>query len=155
MQVFFLQDLALKMKLFLQDHTKNLAMILQEKLQDNFLARLWSNLARKLPYNFFLQDFCKIYISCKKSFIFSARFARYVAIQVLMQDLARLARKILARLAIFCKTVITWILPHGTVEAPAYMLDFYLLCFWAMLTHRAQYYALNYCNYAIVHVQIY
>ena len=46
-----------------------------------------------------------------------------------MQDLASLARNILVRFAIFCKMVITWIFPYGTVEAPAYMVDFYLLCF--------------------------
>ena len=55
LQIFFLQDLqdlalnlaqtylanlALKMMLFLQD-IKNLARILQERLQDNFLARFW------------------------------------------------------------------------------------------------------------------
>ena len=92
LQVFFLQDLAqnlaslaLKMKLFLQD---------------------MKNLARKFCKIIFLQDFdqilqedyltifsCKIlariFVSCKKSFIFSARLARYV--QDLVQDLASLA----------------------------------------------------------------
>ena len=53
LQVFFLRDLqdlaslALKMKLFLQD-IENFARILQEKLQDNFLARFDQNLSRKL-----------------------------------------------------------------------------------------------------------
>ena len=35
---------------------------------------------------------------------------------------------------------------------------FYLLCFWAVLknvTHFAQYYACNYCNYATVYIQFY
>ena len=85
------------MKLFLQD-IKDLARILQEKLQDNFRARFWSNLARKLSYNFLtrlLQDF---YILQEKLH-FSARFARYV--QDLVQNLASLARKMLARLAYF------------------------------------------------------
>ena len=82
LQVFFLQDLAqnlaslaLKMKFFLQD---------------------MKNLARKICKIIFLQDFdqilqenyltifsCKIlarfFISCKKSFIFSARLARFSA----------------------------------------------------------------------------
>ena len=47
--------------------------------QDNFLVRFWLNLvrglARKLSCKFFLQDH---FISCKKSFILSARLARYV-----------------------------------------------------------------------------
>ena len=82
LQVFFLQDLqdlaslALKMKLFLQD---------------------MKNLARKICKIIFLQDSCKIFISCNKSFIFSAKLARYV--QDLVQDLTSFTRKILARFA--------------------------------------------------------
>ena len=75
LQVFFLQDLcciesftdlailALKIKLFLQ-----------EKIEDNFQARISSDFARKLSYSIFLQNSCKI-LSFKKSFIFSARVA--------------------------------------------------------------------------------
>ena len=76
-----------KMNLFLQD-IKILQESCKKYLQDIFLARLGSNLARKLSYNFFFQDSSKIFISCK-SFIFSARLTRYV--QNLVQDLARFA----------------------------------------------------------------
>ena len=71
----------------------------------------------------FLQDFdqilqenyltifsCKIlarfFVSCKKSFIFSARLARYL--QDLVQDLASLARIILARFAYFLQDGFYW-----------------------------------------------
>ena len=83
LQVFFLQDLqdlaqnlaslALKMKLFLQD-TKNLArknckiIFLQDLIkimQENYLAKF----SYKIVARFF--------ISCKKSFIFSARLVRF------------------------------------------------------------------------------
>ena len=40
------------MKLFLQD-IKNFARVLQEKLQDNFLARFDQNLARKINLQIF------------------------------------------------------------------------------------------------------
>ena len=82
------------MKLFLQD-MKNLRESCKKKLQDTFLARFSSNLAIKLFYNFFLQDF---YILQEKLH-FSARLARYV--HNLVQDLASLARKIFARFAYF------------------------------------------------------
>ena len=68
LQVFFLQDLAqnlasfaLKMKLFLQD---------------------MKNLARKLSYNFFLQDFCEIFCILQEKLHFSARLARFVQDQL-------------------------------------------------------------------------
>ena len=74
LHVFFLQDfqdLALnlvdisckscaKNEAFLSRY-KNLAMILQEKLQDNFLVRFFLNLARKTSLLVKdLQDICKI-----------------------------------------------------------------------------------------------
>ena len=56
-----------------------------------------------------LQLSCKIlarfFISCKKSFIFSVRLARYV--QDLVQDLASLQEKYLQDLQISCKMVFT------------------------------------------------
>ena len=98
LQVFFLQalqdlsqnlaTLALKMKLFLQD---------------------MNNLAGKICKIIFLQEFDQIlqenyrmiflarfFVSCKKSFTFSARY-----VQDLVQDLTSLARKVLARFAYF------------------------------------------------------
>ena len=56
----------------------------------------------------FLQKSCNIFISCKKTFIFSAKLARYV--QDLIQDLANLARKILARLAYFLHDGFYWVI---------------------------------------------
>ena len=105
LQVFFLARLARSCTKSCKSCTKNEA----------FLARYeksCKNLARKFCKIIFLQDFdhilqqnyftifsCKIlarfFISCKKSFIFSARLADFV------QDLASLARKILARFAYF------------------------------------------------------
>ena len=64
------------MKLFLQD-MKNLARILQDFdqiLQENYLTI------------FSCKILARFFVSCKKSFIFSARFARFV------QDVASLAR---------------------------------------------------------------
>ena len=51
---------------------KNLASILQVKLQDNFLARFDQNLARKLSCNFFLQETAKT--SLQKPFIMNGQF---------------------------------------------------------------------------------
>ena len=123
LQVFFLQDLqdlaqnlarcALKMKLFLQD-IKSLQESHKKIMQDIFLARFLSNLARKLSYNFFLQDSCKIFVSCKKSFIFSARLARYV--QDLVLDLASLARKILTRFAYFLQDGFYWVKSNSKLK---------------------------------------
>ena len=62
-----------------------------------FPARFDKNLARKLSCNFFLQDSCKIsYILQEK-----LHFKYIQDLQDLMQDLASLSRKILARLAYF------------------------------------------------------
>ena len=89
-----------KMKLFLQ-HIKNLArkickiMFLQDFvqiLQENYLTM------------FSCKILARLFISCKKRFIFCVRLARYV--QDLVQDLASLARKILARFPDFCKKVL-------------------------------------------------
>ena len=102
-------SLAPKMKLFLQD-SKILQESCKNKLQDNFPARFWSNLARILFYNYFTIISCKllaikIFHILQKSFIFSARLARYV--QDLAQNLTSLARKNLKDLYISCKTVFT------------------------------------------------
>ena len=110
LQEIFLQDLqdlainlaslALKMKLFLQDIkdlTRNRKIIF---LQD------FDQILRENYFTFFLQKSCKIFISCIKTFIFSARLARYV--QDLMQDLASFARKILARLTYFLQEGFYW-----------------------------------------------
>ena len=70
-----------------------------------FLQDLIS-LARKLSYNFSCKFFTRFFVSCKKSFIFSARLARYV--QVLMQKIASLARKILARPEYFLQEGFYW-----------------------------------------------
>ena len=95
--------------------------------QEAFLARYeksCKNLARKICKIIFLQDFDQIlqenyltifsykilarfFVSCKKSFIFSARLARYV--QDLVQDLASLARKLLARFACFLQDRFYWV----------------------------------------------
>ena len=92
MQVFFLKDLqdlaqnlaslALKMKLFLQD----LDQILQENYLTIFLAR-------------FLQDFS--YLARKASFLVQD-------LQDFVQDLASLARKILARFGYFLQDGFYW-----------------------------------------------
>ena len=105
MQVFFAKleesrnfpQILQVLQAFLERHIKNLSRALQEKLIDNLFARSDQSLIWKLSYNFS----CKIlagffYVSCKKSFIFSARLPRYV--QDILQDLAR---KILARLEYF------------------------------------------------------
>ena len=95
--------------------TKNEAFLAKHK-------KSCKNLARKICKIIFLQELdqilqenylttfsCKILarflISCKKSFIFSARLSRYV--QDLVQDLASLARKYLQDLHISCKKVFT------------------------------------------------
>ena len=108
LQVFFLRDLqdlaslALKMKFFLQD-IENFARILQEKLQDNFLARFDQNLSRKLAI---LQIFlARFSISRKKSSFLVQD------LQDLVKDLASLARKILARFRYFLQAVFTGIRP--------------------------------------------
>ena len=68
------------------------------------------------PQNFILDFFVKIknckilarfVMSCKKSFIFSARLARYM--QGLVQDLASLVRKILARIVHFLQDSFYWV----------------------------------------------
>ena len=89
LQVIFLQnlqDLVLKMKFILQDINN---------LLDSFLARFET--CKKLSCNFSRKILAKFFISCNKIFIFSARLAEYV--QDLAQDLASLARKIVARFA--------------------------------------------------------
>ena len=84
---------------FLERH-KNLSRALQEKLKDNFLARSDQSLIAKLSYNFSCKILARFfYVYCKKSFIFSARLPRYV--KDILQDLASLARKTLARLEYF------------------------------------------------------
>ena len=103
LQVIFLQDL--------QDLAQNLALSYKSCTKMKlFLQDIKSckNLVTKICKIIFLQDFdqilqenyltifsCKIvirfFISCKKSFIFSASLERNV--QDLVQDLARLARK--------------------------------------------------------------
>ena len=115
LQVFFLQDLqdlalnlasfALKMKLFLQE-LKNLARTCKKKLQDNFLARYDLNLARKLSCNFFLQVLAR----SVQDFSILAKRASFLVqdFQDLMQDLASLARKILATLAYFLQDDFYW-----------------------------------------------
>ena len=63
------------------------------------------NLARNYLVIFSCKILAKFFTSCKKSFIFSARLAKYV--QDIMQDIASLARKILVRLVFSCKMVFT------------------------------------------------
>ena len=50
------------------------------------------DLIKILQENYFVIISCKIFLSCKKDFIFSIRLARYV--QDLVQELISLARKI-------------------------------------------------------------
>ena len=57
------------------------------------------------------------FIFCKKSFIFSVRLARYV--QDLMQYLASLARKILARLEYFLQDRFYWV-DHDALKVSQY-----------------------------------
>ena len=95
LQGFFLQDLqdlalnlaslALKMKLFLQE-LKNLALILQELAREIYKIIFLQDMIKILQENYlaiFLASSCKISArflnSCKKSFIFSARLARFSA----------------------------------------------------------------------------
>ena len=92
-----------KNEAFLQD-IKNLARILQEKLQDNFLARFWSNLARKLFYIFLakiLQDF---YILQEKLYFY------YKNCKICARFNARSCKKnsYLQDLHISCKTVFSY-----------------------------------------------
>ena len=92
-----------KNKIFLQ-HVN----ILQDSckiFQDNFLQD-FDQIFEEKYFTFFLQKFWKIFISCIQSFIFSARLARYV--QVLMQDLESLVRKIRARLTYFLQDGFYW-----------------------------------------------
>ena len=86
------------MKLFLQVF-KILQESCKKNLQDNFLARFDRNLAKNYLANFTCKILARNFISCKKSFIFSVRLARHV--QDLVQDLAGLARKMLARFTYF------------------------------------------------------
>ena len=126
LQVFFLQNLqdlaqnlaslALKMKFFLQD-LNNLARFLQE----NFCKILFlQDLDQILQENYLTILSCKIlarcFVSCKKSFIFSARLARYV--QDLVQDLASLARKKLARFAYFLQDSFYWVVKRLIRKKP-------------------------------------
>ena len=77
-------------------------------MQDNFLGRFWSNLARKVSCSFSYKIVARILATCwKKSFIFSARLARYV--QNITWELASLARKILARLGYFLQDGFNWV----------------------------------------------
>ena len=92
------------MKLFLQD-MKNLARILQEKFVINFLQDFGQILQENYLTFFSCKIHARFFISCKKSFIFSARLARYV--QDLVQDLASLAKNYLQDLHISCETVFT------------------------------------------------
>ena len=109
LQVLFLQDLqdlvinlAHILKLFLQD-INNLARILQEKLQDNFLARFDRNIARKLSCKYIFQDSCKIFLYlARKDSLFSASPARFIARS------CKFCKKIFCtRFGYFCKTVST------------------------------------------------
>ena len=98
------------MKLFLQD-MKNLARILQENFARKFCKIIFlQGFDHILQENYLTIFSCKFlsgfFVSCKKSFIFSARLARYV--QDLVQDLASLARKILARFAYFLQDHFYW-----------------------------------------------
>ena len=87
------------MKLFLQDI---------KSCKKNFKILFLQHFDQILQDNHLIIFCCKILarfcISCKKSYIFSARFARYV--QDLMQDLAR---KILVRFAYFLQDGFYWI----------------------------------------------
>ena len=65
------------MKLFLQD-LKNLVKILQEKLQDDYMQDFDQLLQENNLTNFSCKILARFFISCKKSFIFSATLARYV-----------------------------------------------------------------------------
>ena len=85
LQVFFLQDLqdlslnlaslALKMKLFLQD-MKNLARKIYKII---FLQDLIKILQENCLTIFSCKILARFFLSCKKSFIFSARLARFCA----------------------------------------------------------------------------
>ena len=80
--------------------TKNEAFLARYKKSLKNLARQFSckiviKSCKKIILQFFLEDFCMSFYILHKNFIFSARLARYV--QYLVQDLANLARKILAR----------------------------------------------------------
>ena len=86
-----------------KSYTKNEAFLARYKISCKdfaskickiIFARFRSNLARKLS--------CKIVKTCKKSFIFSARLARF------SEDLASLARKILARFGYFLQDGFHW-----------------------------------------------
>ena len=77
---------------------------MQDLAGKDFLARLIisckMNLARCV------QDLLE---SCKKSFIFTARLARFPrCVQDILKNLARLARNILARLACFLQDHFYW-----------------------------------------------
>ena len=85
MQIFFLQDLK-----DLALNLTNLALNMKLLLQD--IAKI---LARKLSYNFFLRDFYVL----QEKLHFSVRLTRYV--QDLLQDLSSLTRKTLARITYF------------------------------------------------------
>ena len=95
--------------------TKNEAFLARYKMSCKNLARKFckiiflQDLDHILQENYFTIFSCKIlarfFVSCKKSFIFSARLARYV--QDLVQDLASLVRKYLQDLHIPCKTIFT------------------------------------------------
>ena len=87
------------MKLFLKDITETLARILQEKFQENFLARFYQQLVENYLANFSCKILTSFFKSWKKSFIFTVRLARDE--QELTQHLASLARNILATFAYF------------------------------------------------------
>ena len=69
----------------------NLARILQEKCKVIFLQDLIKLLQENYLANFSFKTLARFFISCKKSFIFSARLARFSARS------CSLARRILAR----------------------------------------------------------
>ena len=77
------------------------------QMRSTRFIKIWSKSFRKIILQFFLarfmQDLCKIFISCEKRFIFSARLARYV------QDLASLARKVLSKFAHFLQDGFYWV----------------------------------------------
>ena len=81
------------------------------QMRSTRFIKIWSKSFQKIILQFFLarfmQDLCKIFISCKKRFIFSARLARYV--QDLVQDLASLARKVLSKFAHFLQDGFYWV----------------------------------------------
>ena len=89
LQVFFLQDLqdlaqnlaslALKMKLFLSRYEKSCKNLARKFCKIVFLQEFDHILQENYLTNFSCKFLARFFVSCKKSFIFSARLARFSA----------------------------------------------------------------------------